>query len=43
LIGKGETSERFNLTGFDKDDKEKELEFNTQKNFVKKHSTRLLL
>ncbi|PEQ49311.1 YxeA family protein [Bacillus cereus] len=36
----GGTSKRFNynLTGFDKDGKEKELEFNTQKTLVKKHS-----
>ncbi|PEI85522.1 nitroreductase [Bacillus pseudomycoides] len=37
MIGNGETSKRFNynLTGFDKDGKEKELEFNTQKNLRK--------
>ncbi|MBJ8025558.1 YxeA family protein [Bacillus cereus] len=37
MIDNGETSKRFNynLTGFDKDGKEKELEFNTQKNLRK--------
>ncbi|MCU5130611.1 YxeA family protein [Bacillus cereus] len=37
LIDNGETSKRFNynLTGFDKDGKEKELEFNTQKHLRK--------
>lgn len=37
MIGNRETSRRFNynLTGFDKDGKEKELEFNTQKNLRK--------
>ncbi|OUB91067.1 hypothetical protein BK784_24945 [Bacillus thuringiensis serovar medellin] len=37
MIGNRETSRRFNynLTGFDKDGKEKELEFNTQKTLRK--------
>ncbi|PGR83387.1 hypothetical protein COC63_07730 [Bacillus cereus] len=37
MIGNRETSRRLNykLTGFDKDGKEKELEFNTQKHLRK--------